>query len=246
MEETRALNRSRSTRSTLPVVKQTGPYNSPEEYIDTYLRLLREDCFAGLLQGIHTLRQGRVDDCEIKLWFHVAACGVHFNCNASPGLTLAVMFPKSGGSSKLPLGGSLVCFFDDGGGFDSPIWCVASRCEESEADQTSCICFVDIMVDQFRTQLNSDNSWCFQFVRLMQGDDMVMAESPTYYEAYRPVLETLQSTDPASIPFREELVSVTWPEQPAPEYLKSTADVTVTLDWSCIFEVDSKVYPIFE
>jgi hypothetical protein len=233
MEEVRSSSRNHSS---LPVVKQKGPYVSPEEYLDTYLRLLREDSVAGLLQGIHALRKGKVDECDLKLWFQVSTVGVHFNHNASPGLTFAVKLPKVQGSakdSKAPLGGSLVCFFDDGGGFDTPIWGIVSRCEE-DAGKT-CVCFVDIVVlSGAEAELNSA-SWSFQCARLMKGEDMVMAESPTYYKAYQPVLEALQLTDPESVPFREELVFVTWPEDPAPEYLKSTSGAT--LDWSCIFEV---------
>jgi hypothetical protein len=233
MEEVRSSSRNHSS---LPVVKQKGPYVSPEEYLDTYLRLLREDSVAGLLQGIHALRKGKVDECDLKLWFQVSTVGVHFNHNASPGLTFAVKLPKMQGAkdSKAPLGGSLVCFFDDGGGFDTPIWGIVSRCEE-DAGKT-CVCFVDIVVlSGAEAELNSA-SWSFQCARLMKGEDMVMGESPTYYKAYQPVLETLQLTDPESIPFREELVFVRWPEDPAPEYLKSTSGAT--LDWSCIFEVE--------
>ncbi|KAG0617383.1 hypothetical protein M758_5G185900 [Ceratodon purpureus] len=234
MEEVRTANRSHLS---LPVVKQKGPYMGPEEYVDTYLSLLREDSVASLLQGIHALRKGKVVDCDLKLWFHVSTIGVHFNHNVSPGLTFAVRLPKVKGAkdSKRPLGGSLVCFFDDSGGFDTPVWGIVSRCEE-EADKT-CVCFVDIVVQSgAETELNGA-SWSFQCARLIRGDDMVMAESPTYYKAYQPVLEALQLTDPDSIPFREELVFVTWPEDPAPEYLKSASGAT--LDWSCIFGPDS-------
>lgn len=174
--------RCSGSRPTLPVVKRKGPYSSPEEYLDTYLRLLREDCFAGLLQGIHALCQGKAEGCDLKLWSNVSAYGVHFNYNASPGLTLAVMLPKK--NSKAPLAGSLVCFFDDGGGFESPIWGVVSRCEEETVTKCT-VCFVDITVLKIgaeTSESNNENSWCFQFARLMQGEDMVMAESPTYYK----------------------------------------------------------------
>lgn len=240
LEEFQILNRS--TRSHLPVVKQIGPYEGPEEYLDTYLRLLREDCFAGLLKGIHALCKGKPEDCDMKLWSKVSACGVHFNNNASPGLTLALMLPKSKAKAKAPLAGSLVCVFEDDGGFECPIWGVVSRCEEDAVNKCT-MCFVDIIALAIGAETsNADtNSWCFQCARLMQGKDMVMAESPTYYKAYQPVLETLQLTDPESVPFRQELVSVTWPQDPTPEYL-SNSDETVTLDWSCIFERKREAY----
>ena len=37
----------------LPVIRQRGPYKSEEEYLNTYFRLLREECFYKLRKGIH-------------------------------------------------------------------------------------------------------------------------------------------------------------------------------------------------
>jgi hypothetical protein len=236
MEELVKLpNRGRD--ATLPLVRKKGPYASPEDYIDTYFRLLREDCFAGLLQGIQAFREGKLDDRDMKMWFGVATVGVRFNHTSSPGLTFAVRLPrikKGGKASKAPKPpgyGSLVCFSDDGGSFDSPVWCVVRRCEE-DADK-ACICFVDIVVQNGdQIELSSANSLSMQYARLMKGEDMAMAESPTAYYAYQPVLDALQLTDPQTIPFKEELVSVKWPSK-APKYLNSAS---TTLDWSCIFE----------
>ena len=229
MEELKKLP-SRGRDSTLPVVRQKGPYSSPEDYLDTYFRLLRVDCFAGLLQGIQTFREGELGDRDMKMWFGVATVGVHFNHTSSPGLTFAVKLPelkKGGKAPKTPYCGSLVCFCDDGGSFDSPIWCVVRRCEDVDR---VCLCFVDIVVQI--GQLSSANSLSMQFARLMKGEDMAMAESPTAYYAYQPVLNALQLTDPQTIPFKEELVTVTWPHQ-APDYLKSAF---TTLNWSVIFD----------
>lgn len=223
-------------RSTLPVVKQAEPYSSPEDYVDTYLRLLREDCFAGLLQGIRSLRAGNLCNCDINFWLHVSTVGVHFNRNASPGLTFAISLPPTKGAkkSKTPLSGSLVCLFDNNGGFDLPIWGVVSRCED-DSNSKACICFVEIVGHQIGAEteeLSRSASLSFQCARLIRGDDMVLVESPTYYRAYQPVLNALQRTDPHNIPFQDELVFVRWPDNPAPDYLKVP---DATLDWSCIF-----------
>ena len=37
----------------LPVIKEEGMYQSEEEYLDTYFRLLREECFYKLRKGIN-------------------------------------------------------------------------------------------------------------------------------------------------------------------------------------------------
>ena len=37
----------------LPVIREKEPYKSEEEYLNTYFRLLREECFYKLRNGIH-------------------------------------------------------------------------------------------------------------------------------------------------------------------------------------------------
>ena len=37
----------------LPVIREKEPYKSEEEYLNTYFRLLREECFYKLRKGIH-------------------------------------------------------------------------------------------------------------------------------------------------------------------------------------------------
>lgn len=242
-EEVRSLQREGAT---LPKVKEVGPYDSPEDYLDTYLQLLREDCLAGLLQGIRALRMGNADKCDMKLWTEVAVCGVYFNYSYFPGLTLAITLPKTKNSKKTPMDGSLVCFFEESGGFESPIWGVVSRCEDDNDSKIRTVCFVDIRALAIGPETSNidASSWSVLYARLVQAKDLVMAESPTYYRAYQPVLETLQSTSPAKVPFQEELVSVAWPEDPTPDYLNSAASFDgspVTLDWSCIFKHLSQI-----
>lgn len=223
--------------STLPVVLRKGSYGSPANYIDTYFRLLREDCLAGVRQGIQALRKGTLDASDMKVWFNVCAVGIHFE-RSSPGVTIALRIEgKKGKKTRhlaFPLGGSLVCVCDDGGRFHSPIWGVVGRCEEIDAPK-ACICFIEILQDStagFRLAEEARGvSEASQCARLMKGVDMVMVESPTYYRAYQPVLIALQATEPQTIPFKDELVFAKWPNE-APEYLSSP---TTTLDWSCIF-----------
>lgn len=41
-----------------------------------------------------------------------------------------------------------------------------------------------------------------QLSALLQSGDMLMVESPTYYRAYRPVLQALQEMRPEKLPFQ--------------------------------------------
>ena len=41
------------TEDLLPVIREKGMYESEEEYLDTYFRLLREECFYKLRKGIN-------------------------------------------------------------------------------------------------------------------------------------------------------------------------------------------------
>ena len=78
---------SRFRSSTLPVVLRKGSYGSPANYIDTYFRLLREDCLAGVREGIQALRKGNLNVMDMKVWLNVCAVGIHFE-RSSPGLPL--------------------------------------------------------------------------------------------------------------------------------------------------------------
>ena len=66
------------TRTTdLPVIKKEGKYHSEKEYLNTYFRLLREECFHKLKNGVsHFLSKGKCDSKEAMMyrWEQVFWC----------------------------------------------------------------------------------------------------------------------------------------------------------------------------
>ena len=46
----------------LSEVKVEKPYGSSEEYMDTYFRLLRTECFSGMQTGIKSLLKGKFEN----------------------------------------------------------------------------------------------------------------------------------------------------------------------------------------
>ena len=58
------------TRTTdLPVIKKEGKYLSEKEYLNTYFRLLREECFHKLKNGVsHFLSKGKCDSKEAMMY----------------------------------------------------------------------------------------------------------------------------------------------------------------------------------
>ncbi|KAI5066363.1 hypothetical protein GOP47_0018987 [Adiantum capillus-veneris] len=78
-----------SSAQHLPVAKLMGSYDSAEQYIDTYFRLLREDAFASIKKGLADFTSGHLDPRDMTVWFGVSAMGVHFEYS-SPGLVVGL------------------------------------------------------------------------------------------------------------------------------------------------------------
>ena len=59
----------------LSPVKKDKPYKSSEEYMDTYFRLLRTECFASMQQGIKSLLSGELDERDMRVYYNVRVAG---------------------------------------------------------------------------------------------------------------------------------------------------------------------------
>ncbi|MCO5551811.1 hypothetical protein L7F22_005313 [Adiantum nelumboides] len=217
----------------LPVAKLKGNYDSPDHYIDTYFRLLREDAFASLKKGIADFSNGRLDPRDMTVWFGVSAIAIHFE-QSLPGIVVGLQLTNgqtNHSNSKLPLSGSLLCICDNGGCFRTPIWATAVRCELKTKRIT--VLFVELLKESSAygiPRLKGLSSW----PRILHATSMVVAESPAYYRAYEPVLKALQQLKAEEMPFQSELVLARSPGKPA-EYLNSST----ILNWSCLTDKDS-------
>ena len=73
----------------LSPVKSSTPYFSEDEYMDTYLRLLRAECFSSFQKGLIELKRGELDSRDMNVYSEVCLVGyaVFFS-----GFTIAVKF----------------------------------------------------------------------------------------------------------------------------------------------------------
>ncbi|KAI5066361.1 hypothetical protein GOP47_0018985 [Adiantum capillus-veneris] len=216
----------------LPVAKVKGSYDSAEQYIGTYFRLLREDAFASLKKGLADFISGHLDPRDMTVWFGVSAMGVHFE-HSLPGLVVGLQLTDGQANHshpELPLPGSLLCICDNGGCFRNPIWATAARCELKSKKQT--VLFVEVLKDSPAS--DSPSSQGSPWARILHASNMVVAESPAYYRAYEPVLKALQQLDAEMIPFACELV-LAKPSKKPPDYLNGST----VLNWSSMGAKDS-------
>lgn len=228
-------SRKMSALKLLPCVIKKGSYGSTEVYLDTYFRLLTEDCFAKLKSGISALKSYQLDPRDMRVWIEGSVLGIHFGTGYS-GISIAIKTEKRGkkihiSRNDLPMTGNLLCISDDGGIFESPIWGIVTGCEE---ENNKAIIFTEILDE-------GDEVGVHSISRLLGASNIVLAESPTYYKAYQTVLKSLQQMNLEKFPFKDELVNATWPNK-APDYLNSST----TLDWSCLFEDKSLRRNFFE
>ena len=187
----------------LLAAKPKGPYSSVDEYFEVYFRLLREDCFSGLKKGVQGLLKGNLDPRDMSVFQCIALCGIHlseFECALSIAIKVKPLNRKKNWNSANNLMfGNLVCITTTGN-FRNNIWgTVMSR----ELLQSKDIVFIQLC--------SSGNSLgSSKIISLLDAskDQAILVESPTYYRAFEPVLNSLQKMKPDQIPFQEELVKV--------------------------------------
>ena len=52
----------------LPVIKKDRKYDSEDDYLNTYFRLLREECFHKLRKGISDFREQKCDSRDLRMY----------------------------------------------------------------------------------------------------------------------------------------------------------------------------------
>ena len=185
----------------LQPVKCQGPYASPNDYMETYFRLLRTDCFSSLKKGIKDFLCGNLDPRDMKVYVNVMLCGIEVR---KDDLYLALKVTpqqkvKDWDNSRNLMFGNLLCI-SVGGKFNNLIWATVADRSLLKRSNT-------VMV-QTCNEFNVCSTGEVITDMLGTGIPIIMAESPTYYRAYKPVLKALQAIEPEEMSFRDELVSV--------------------------------------
>ena len=205
----------------LSPVKKTGAYGSTHEYVDTYFRLLRADCFDAIRTGIHDMMQGKLDPRDMNVYHKVSLVGI-LPSNTEAGIQLALRVTpckpvQDWSTSSSLMFGNLLCLTGTGT-FKDAIWAtVANRDEKLLKTE-------QVIIIELCSEGNSKNDAdCITSLAKTSGS-ILMVESPTYYRAYQPVLRALQTMDLEGMPFQEELVSVEGSLM-APEYIKESSTI---------------------
>ncbi len=207
----------------LSVVRTKGSYLSVHEYMDTYFRLLRADCFDAIRIGIDNLIKGQLDPRDMNVYQRVSLIGI-LPCNTEAGIQLALkVFPchpvTNWSLSSNLMFGNLLCL-PPSGTFRDSIWAtVANREEKLLNDKRGPVIVVELCSDS-NSRTDSD---CLTALTKSSGY-ILMVESPTYYRAYQPVLKALQKIQPEDMPFKEELVDVNGTAF-RPEYLNENSRI---------------------
>lgn len=201
-----------------PGVVERGPYGSADEYYGTYFRLMRCEGFGALSDGIGSLLKGKLDARDMNVYKDVAVLGVRFSTQGGADamtivLTYRPLVPKRGNRAAAEIMfGNLLCLSLDGS-FSEPLWAVVAHCEVDGARARTFV--------QLCTEYNPCDDLS-ALLKLQRSKVTLMAESPTYFNAVRPVLRVLQSHDPNAMPFRSELVDGQRP---------SHMDASTTAEW---------------
>ena len=180
-------------------VNRTGAYESPDEYMETYFRLLRTDCFFSLKQGIKDYLCGELDNRDMKVYVNVIICGIEIR---NDGLNVALKVKptqkvRDWDTCRHLMFGNLLCL-SVGGNFKNLIWATVTDRSLLKSD--------DIVMVQSCDEFNIAGVGEMIADMIGTGSPIVMAESPTYYRAFQPVLKALQAIQPSELSFMDELV----------------------------------------
>ena len=199
-----------------PVPLKVG-FESNDQYFDTFVRLLREDCFFEMKQGIQKLLSNTfLDSRDMKVHSGVRIMGYLFS---ESGLNILLSVRRTKNSPKVPKrselqSGNLLCI-SPLGTFKDPIWATCMLRDKQYSDNADELRF---MVEPCMSDNTLNLQEILQSLCLRSGK-LIVAESPTYYRAHEPVLTALQNRHCDEFPFTAEIVNLNKEYDSTPEYL---------------------------
>lgn len=212
-------------RFDLKPVQTTGAYAGPDEYMDTYFRLLRADCFDALKIGIQKLIKGDLDMRDMNVYINVTLIGMKVS-NQCVYMALKVTScrqVKNWDTCSNLMYGNLLCI-SIGGSFRQPIWVtVVDRGLLKDNN---------VVLVQPCWEINEEGDADVLLNLMSASSPIVMVESPTYYRAYQPVLKSLQSMPSGEISFQQELVYLD------KDLNTDLFDLTATFDSTIVYNKD--------
>ncbi|XP_046847641.1 NFX1-type zinc finger-containing protein 1-like [Xenia sp. Carnegie-2017] len=197
----------------LTPVRLNTPYDNPEQYMDTYFRLVRAEAFSAMQHGIKDLKSSTLDLRDMNVYYNLHLAGFELQNGR---FSLAVHFTptkkvKKWEASPQLMYGNLVCISVNRK-FDDLIWATVTNRDTDLLNQNQII--VIELIDENRKSMSAIlNS--FQ----TQAGFAIMVESPTYYHSLSPILKSLKEFDMENFPLQKEIV-YTKASAKLPEYLR--------------------------
>lgn len=180
--------------------KTTGAYRSLKHYTDIHFRLLREDYLSPIRNGLKEYKEAiqfgtPVKSNNLRFYYNVQLVKMTINDKNQDGINFIVKFDNSDLNevnwefSKRFLTGALLCFSKDN--FESLIFATVTF-RKTEDLENGCVkvTFQSNLEDVFTTSVH---------------DIYVMAETVSFFESYRHVLEGLQEVD--ELPLSDYIIS---------------------------------------
>ncbi|XP_060558453.1 NFX1-type zinc finger-containing protein 1-like [Ruditapes philippinarum] len=212
----------------LRINKAKGGYESIDDYLDVQFRLLREDFVEPLREGIREFKYRKIQNSNVKL----KDIKVYGNTQIiSPvcgnGVNYILSFDVSNlghvrwNISKRLKYGSLVCLTADN--FET--------------------CFFAVIVDS-NTRYRRKGRVHVKFFKspeedqFLQGATFTMIESTAYFEAYRPVLSSLQTIMDTNFPFQKYIIKCQNETSPPKYLLRKSCEIT--MDLQCLLRSQFK------
>ena len=213
----------------LQPVLTSEPYNSVSHYLDTYFRLLRENCFAALKTGISELLENKLDFRDMIVYKRVHFKGITLSEN---GIILVMSLDENSlrPGQTIRNGdlqyGNLVCL-SASGSFQDSVWATVFMREKEPKPAASSSSSQGSQSRQgtlgFALELSKASNEASMEQVLQQLDcasgHLSLVESPTYFKAHEPVLANLQLMDKESLAFEPQLVSLV--PSNVPKYLQT-------------------------
>ena len=163
------------------------------DFLDTYFRLLRADCFAPLQKGIRDFMNGSLDPRDMRLFrasiqqFHLVrgSKGLVASMECSNINTYAVPFP-----ARVLMPCNLVCLSISEDPFAEVLW---GRVAERPSDRAAQKKETMTVTIEFLDDLNRiDRSSFISSLLAPPATGLILAESPVFFLSFGPVLRRLQ------------------------------------------------------
>jgi hypothetical protein len=185
------------------VKKDGGSYETFDDYMDTYVSLLRENAFANMRASLHDLRKGKLDSRDMRVFKSVKIVSMSPPAanTRGEGTVLGLRMGVVGtGRLRLPMFGSLLALTQRGN-FEDAVWATVAGASDVKGT-------LEIYAELCGGPNFHENQADSHVVARLLGNssEIAVAESPTFYRAYEPALITLQDRQEGDMPFFDEIV----------------------------------------